>query len=55
MHTLEPARLKSGINLEDLPTGDGPRGEDGGADAHVIRGEALILWDPENAGPNQSP
>jgi 3-isopropylmalate/(R)-2-methylmalate dehydratase large subunit len=47
MHTIEPARLKSGVSIDSLASGD--------VDAHSgsdrkparrIRGRALIFWDP---------
>ncbi len=49
MHTLKPARLKPGVTLETLP---GPRAADtsGAAEARVIRGSALIFWDPKVPG-----
>jgi len=50
MHTLEPARLKPGVTAESLP---GPRASDlagAGAGTHVIRGKALIFWDPKVPG-----
>jgi 3-isopropylmalate/(R)-2-methylmalate dehydratase large subunit len=49
MHRIEPARLKPGATLEDLP---GPRPSDAvsrGA-SRTIRGKALIFWDPAVAG-----
>ena len=49
MHTLNPARLKPGVTLETLPT---PRAADtasAGA-ARLIRGSALIFWDPKTPG-----
>jgi 3-isopropylmalate/(R)-2-methylmalate dehydratase large subunit len=50
MHTLQPARLKPGVTPETLP---GPRPADladTGTGAHVIRGKALIFWDPKVPG-----
>ena len=56
MHTIQPARLKPGIALGSLP---GPRASDvpaaGGtaavpAAARVLRGKALIFWDPRAPG-----
>jgi 3-isopropylmalate/(R)-2-methylmalate dehydratase large subunit len=46
MHTLEPARLKPGVTASDLPdetplTGGGPGGR------ALIRGRALVMWDPK--------
>ena len=49
MHTLKPARLKPGVTLETLPA---PRAADtaGASAARVIRGSALIFWDPKVPG-----
>src|SRR5256884_3594106 len=52
MHTLEPARLKPGVTLDSLP---GPRPTDVPANGNVaaarlIRGKALVFWDPKVAG-----
>src|SRR5436305_3063938 len=52
MHTLEPARLKPGVTLDSLP---GPRPTDVPANgnvaaAHLIRGKALVFWDPNVPG-----
>ena len=49
MHTLKPARLKPGVTIETLPT---PRLTDTAATgaARVIRGAALIFWDPNAPG-----
>ncbi len=50
MHTIEPARLKPGVTLEGLP---GPRPADLAGDASgdsLIRGRALIFWDPKRPG-----
>jgi 3-isopropylmalate/(R)-2-methylmalate dehydratase large subunit len=49
MHRLLPARLKPGATIDRLP---GPRAGDlvGDAGPHVIRGTALILWDPRRPG-----
>jgi 3-isopropylmalate/(R)-2-methylmalate dehydratase large subunit len=49
-HTLEPARLKPGIRPEDLP---GPRPSDTssrGAAPRLVRGRALVFWDPAQPG-----
>jgi 3-isopropylmalate/(R)-2-methylmalate dehydratase large subunit len=49
MHTLQPARLKEGMELEKLPSADAaPSGDQG--QKHLIRGTALILWDPKKPG-----
>ena len=45
MHTIEPARLKPGVTTKSLPAeGDQPGVES--ADTGLIRGRALIFWDP---------
>jgi 3-isopropylmalate/(R)-2-methylmalate dehydratase large subunit len=49
MHTIQPARLKPGSTLEDLPGVHAP--EATGPEAlHRIRGKALIFWDPKAEG-----
>src|SRR6266540_6029563 len=48
MHRIEPARFKPGLTIEDLP-----RLSSGGeiaATERVIRGKALIFWDPKVPG-----
>src|SRR5918995_1290556 len=48
MHTIIPARLKAGVRLDDLPGSPTPGSTpDAG---RVIRGRALIFWDPKLAG-----
>lgn len=49
MHRIEPARLKPGVAHDALP---GPRPSDtaAGQPAPVIRGKALIFWDPKTPG-----
>jgi 3-isopropylmalate/(R)-2-methylmalate dehydratase large subunit len=49
MHILQPARLKPGVTLDALP---GPRLSDtpAGATGRVIRGKALVFWDPKAPG-----
>src|SRR5688572_16359971 len=44
MHRIEPARLKPGVTLKDLPT-DAPEAAPDSTDAELIRGRALIFWD----------
>ncbi len=48
-HTLEPAKLKAGVTLDDLPA---ERGETGSAASGTepLRGRALIFWDPQQPG-----
>ena len=48
MHTISPARLKPGITLDDLP--GTPAGGSTPDAARVVRGRALIFWDPKLAG-----
>jgi 3-isopropylmalate/(R)-2-methylmalate dehydratase large subunit len=50
LHTIQPARLKPGMTTDTLP---GPRPSDlaGHADTEiVVRGRALIFWDPKRPG-----
>lgn len=50
MHTLQPARLKPGVTPDTLP---GPRPADtapAGESAALVRGKALIFWDPKVPG-----
>ncbi|HEV2064801.1 MAG TPA: aconitase family protein [Thermoanaerobaculia bacterium] len=50
MHRIEPARLAPGATVETLP---GPRPEDAPraqASSRLLRGKALIFWDPETPG-----
>jgi 3-isopropylmalate/(R)-2-methylmalate dehydratase large subunit len=49
-HTIEPARLEPGVRIEDLP---GPRPSDLAAregSPRIVRGKALIFWDPARPG-----
>jgi 3-isopropylmalate/(R)-2-methylmalate dehydratase large subunit len=45
MHTIQPARLKPGVALQDVP--DHSRDAAAASDDRLIRGRALILWDPK--------
>jgi 3-isopropylmalate/(R)-2-methylmalate dehydratase large subunit len=46
MHTLQSARLKPGITLDQLPSAPAvPTGAPSGA--KLIRGRALVFWDPK--------
>lgn len=47
MHTIQPARLKPGVTLDSLPRAAAPAGSRAGA---IIRGRALIFWDPKVPG-----
>src|SRR5688500_20155228 len=46
---IQPARLKAGVTLKDVP---GPRHSDAAGDgaARLIRGKALVFWDPKVPG-----
>ncbi|MGH9307990.1 MAG: aconitase family protein [Vicinamibacterales bacterium] len=46
MSTIGPARLKPGIGVDALPGGDPERAPATPAGARVVRGKALIFWDP---------
>ena len=46
IHRIEPAELKPGVRLEDLSAG----GQEGSGFNGIIRGKALIFWDPKNPG-----
>jgi len=49
-HRIQPARLKPGVTLSDIP---GPRPSDtppSGESPRTIRGRALIFWDPAVPG-----
>ena len=52
MHTLEPARLKPGVTLESLPApaGAGATSHASTALGGLVRGRALIFWDPKVPG-----
>jgi 3-isopropylmalate/(R)-2-methylmalate dehydratase large subunit len=43
MHTIEPARLKVGVSADSLP-----ESAVSGSSSAVIRGKALIFWDPKS-------
>ena len=48
MRTIQPARLKAGVDVNDIPTPD-PTTATGQA-SRLIRGQALIFWDPKVPG-----
>ncbi|HET9299777.1 MAG TPA: aconitase family protein, partial [Candidatus Polarisedimenticolaceae bacterium] len=48
LHRIQAARLKPGVRLEDLPSGE-PAGSTV-TGAGVLRGQALIFWDPRRPG-----
>ena len=45
MHRIEPARLKPGASLDQIPSGDVTTDAPASDDGRSIRGRALILWD----------
>jgi 3-isopropylmalate/(R)-2-methylmalate dehydratase large subunit len=51
MHTIQPARLKTGASVDDSP--DRSRDAAASGDAHLIRGTALIFWDRKSATPKK--
>ena len=48
MHTIKPATLKPGVRLDDIPAPAAPGAE--AASDRLIRGKALIFWDPKLPG-----
>ena len=50
MHTLQPARLKPGVTLEDLPGPHPSEAASPGSAGRKIRGKALVFWDPATPG-----
>ena len=46
MHTIQPARTKPGVTVDQIPEGDAVQGAAG----REIQGRALIFWDPERPG-----
>ena len=51
MHTIQPARLRPGVSPGDVP--DHSRDEAAAGDDRLIRGRALIFWDPKSAAPKK--
>ncbi len=49
---VEPARLKPGVTLETISAAGGDAGSTGerAADTTVVRGTALVFWDPKRPG-----
>src|SRR3989338_3531707 len=47
MHRIHPAKLKPGVSVDDLPKAAEPSK---GVGERVLRGRALIFWDPERPG-----
>ncbi|HTM25788.1 MAG TPA: aconitase family protein [Vicinamibacterales bacterium] len=51
MHRIQPARLRPGVSLRDIP--DRSRDTGAAADDRLIRGKALIFWDRKSAAPGK--
>src|SRR5215472_14021457 len=51
MHIIEPARLRPGASLDDVP--DRSRDVVTAGDEHLIRGKALIFWDRKSPTPRK--
>src|ERR1700716_9838 len=51
MHKVEPAQLRPGVSLGDIT--DHSHDEAAAADDRLIRGKALILWDPRRPTPKK--
>src|SRR5205809_1020447 len=49
MHEIVAAKVKPGVRVDDLPGSDAASGE-AGMGRGVIRGKALIFWDPKLPG-----
>ena len=49
MHTIKPARLKKGANLNSVSAPSEPSDDDFSA-PKLVQGKALIFWDPKNPG-----
>ena len=49
MHTLQPARLKPGVALDSLP-GASAAPASAAPTARLVRGRALVFWDPKVPG-----
>src|SRR5438034_8134163 len=49
MHAIRPAAVKPGVRLNDLP-GPGPSDAVEASAARLVRGRALIFWDPRLPG-----
>ena len=50
-HRIQPARLKPGAAVDDAAAARREAGS--GGPAHLIRGKALIFWDPKSATPKK--
>ena len=51
MHRIEPAKLRPGVALDDIQ--DHSQDDAAAADDRLIRGKALILWDPKSPTPKK--
>src|SRR5215813_3808803 len=51
MHTIQPARLRPGVSLNDIP--DHSRDRAASGDDRLIKGKALIFWDGNSAAPKK--
>ena len=49
MQTIQPARIRPNASVDALPTAPSPEGRGAAADG-LIRGQALIFWDPKVPG-----
>ncbi|HEX4567950.1 MAG TPA: hypothetical protein VH138_15040, partial [Vicinamibacterales bacterium] len=54
MHTIQPARLRPGVAATEIPdrAAHAPGGSDADAD-RLIRGKAVIFWDPKSTTPKK--
>ena len=50
MHRIEPARLKPGASIDRLPSADTAAAASTSGNGAMIRGRALIVWDPKRPG-----
>src|SRR5207249_11282363 len=50
MHAIQPARLKPGVTLDSLPQPARAGAADRAPGQRLIRGRALIFWDPKVPG-----
>jgi len=51
MHRIEPAKLRPGVSLDDVQ--DHSHDDATASDDRLIRGKALILWDPKSPTPKK--
>jgi 3-isopropylmalate/(R)-2-methylmalate dehydratase large subunit len=47
MQIAAPARLKPGVSLDAIPEGDAVPGQPSAAGGAIVRGRALVFWDPK--------